>query len=141
MECISQMVHGHFVCLPHTSPHISLIHQQHLTRPTAYYCTPTATPVSWDFLSGLGAASSPTKGQPHIYYTGLDGGISEFLGSNVSTTDTDWAPQPGRNHIWAMADDVGADVSALGWRDQVSMGRLVQGILSDVVWTESFVRN
>jgi hypothetical protein len=64
-----------------------------------------------------------------------------FLGSNVGTTDTDWAPQPGRDHIWKMADDVGADVTAVGWRDRVSMRRLVQGMLSGVVWIESFVGN
>jgi hypothetical protein len=40
-----------------------------------------------------------------------------------------------------MADDVGADVTAVGWRDRVSMRRLVQGMLSGVVWIESFVGN
>jgi hypothetical protein len=73
-------------------------------------------------------------------------GSTSFLGSNVGMTDTDWAPQPGRNHTWAMADDLDADVSAVGWGDrvrfhQISRWKLVEGRLSSVAWTDSFMEN
>jgi hypothetical protein len=41
--------------------------------------------VSWNPLSGPDSANSVTTDQLHVYYTGLDLGIYEFLGSNVST--------------------------------------------------------
>lgn len=78
-------------------------------------------------------------------YTGLDLGVYEFLGLNASTTNTAWNSQPGRNHIWAQADYIGADIAAVGWSDQVRFyqqsgkSRMVQGSLSNITWTEAFV--
>ncbi|TVY56559.1 hypothetical protein LSUE1_G009886, partial [Lachnellula suecica] len=100
---------------------------------------------SWNPLSGLGAAYSSGQDQLHVYYTGLDTGVYEFLGNNASTMATVWNAQPGRNHIWAQADYVGADIAAVGWNDQVrfiqqqATERLVQGALSNTTWTEKFV--
>jgi hypothetical protein len=113
---------------------------------TAITVSPALVPV-WNPNSGLGAAYSATQDQLHVYFTGRDQGIYEFLGSNASqTTNTTWAPQPGRNHIWATADYVGADIAATGWKDQVrffqmTQGKLAQGALSGSSWTESFVGN
>jgi len=100
--------------------------------------------VSWNPTSGLAAAYSNSTDQIHVYYTGIDSGVYEFLGSNASTTNTTYAAQPGRNHIWATADYPGADISAVGWLDevrffQVAQGKMVQGILNHTIWTETFV--
>jgi hypothetical protein len=100
---------------------------------------------SWNPLSGLGAAYSASQDQLHVYYTGVDLGIYEFLGSNASrTTNTTWAPSPGRNHVWAEADYIGADISAVGWNSsvrfyQVKQGKMVEGSLVNKTWTEAFV--
>ena len=74
----------------------------------------------------------------------MDSGIYEFLGSNASTTSTNWEAQPERNRVWATADFPGLDITAVGWEDevrffQVEHGRLVQGSLNNTTWTESFV--
>jgi hypothetical protein len=101
--------------------------------------------TSWNPHSGLGAAYSSGQDQLHVYYTGLDSGVYEFLGNNASSTDTEWDSQPGRNHIWAEADYAGADIAAVGWSDQVRFFqqsdkvRMVQGALSNTTWTEAFV--
>ena len=82
--------------------------------------TETAYPVSsqrvtsWNPTSGLGAAYSHGQDQLHVYYTGLDLGIYEFLGGYTSLKNKTWLAQPGRNHIWAEADYVGADIAAVG---------------------------
>jgi CDP-diacylglycerol pyrophosphatase len=101
--------------------------------------------ISWNPNSGLGAAYSSGQDQLHVYYSGLDLGVYEFLGNNASSTNTTWNSQPGRNHIWAEADYVGADIAAVGWSDQVRFFqqsdklRVVQGSLSNTTWTEAFV--
>jgi hypothetical protein len=69
---------------------------------------------SWNPTSGLSAAYSLGQDQLHVYYTGLDQGIYEFLGGFVSNKNKTWLAQPGRNHIWATADYVGADITAVG---------------------------
>ncbi|KAH7419431.1 hypothetical protein BKA64DRAFT_16398 [Cadophora sp. MPI-SDFR-AT-0126] len=103
--------------------------------------------ASWNPRSGLGAAYTEVQDQLHVYYTGLDAGIYEFLGSGASqTTNTSWAPQPGHNHLWAAADFVGAPISAVGWADQarfyqVKEGDLAEGSLSNTTWTEAFIDN
>ncbi|KAH9216096.1 hypothetical protein DL95DRAFT_388101, partial [Leptodontidium sp. 2 PMI_412] len=102
---------------------------------------------NWNPRSGLGAAYTVSQDQLHVYYTGLDAGIYEFLGSGASKTiNTSWAPQPGRNHLWATADFVGAPISAVGWDDQarfyqVKRGNLAEGALKNTTWTEAFIEN
>lgn len=102
---------------------------------------------NWNPRSGLGAAYTLTQDQLHVYYTGLDSDIYEFLGSNASqTTNTSWASQPSHNHLWASADHVGAPITAVGWDDQarfyqVKAGYLAEGALSNATWTEAFIDN
>ncbi|PMD46119.1 hypothetical protein L207DRAFT_206113 [Hyaloscypha variabilis F] len=100
--------------------------------------------TTWNPTSGLGAAYSPGQDQLHVYYTGLDLGIYEFLGGYASLKNKTWLAQPGRNHIWAEADYVGADITAVGWLDQVrffqvAQNKMVEGSLNSSTWTESFV--
>ncbi|CZR56945.1 uncharacterized protein PAC_06834 [Phialocephala subalpina] len=106
----------------------------------------SASPFStWNPLSGLGAAYSVGQDQLHVYFTGTDTSIYEYVGNNASqTTNTKWINQPSRQRIWANADYAGADVTALGWTDQVrfwqvSQGKMVQGALNNATWTETFV--
>ncbi|KAH7342598.1 hypothetical protein BKA65DRAFT_478470 [Rhexocercosporidium sp. MPI-PUGE-AT-0058] len=101
----------------------------------------------WNPNSGLGAAYTEAQDQIHVYYTGLDLGIYEFLGSGASkSVNTTWAGQPGRNHLWATADFIGAPITAVGWDDQarfyqVKAGNLAEGHLSNMTWTEAFIDN
>ncbi|KAK0125574.1 hypothetical protein ONS96_009410 [Cadophora gregata f. sp. sojae] len=103
--------------------------------------------ASWNPRSGLGAAYTETHDQLRVYYTGIDAGIYEFLGSNVSrTTNTSWLAQPGHSHLWAPADFVGAPITAVGWGDQarfyqVKEGDLAEGSLDNTTWTEAFIDN
>ncbi|RDW68230.1 hypothetical protein BP5796_08887 [Coleophoma crateriformis] len=100
--------------------------------------------ASWNPLSGLATCYTKASDQIHVYYTGNDAGIYEFLGNNSSTNATQFAAQPGRNHLWAVADYPGADISAVGWSTearffQISQGKLAEGSLSNVTWSESIV--
>jgi hypothetical protein len=73
--------------------------------PLKHKLTEAATVVSsesvtyWNPRSGLAAAYSLGQDQLHVYYTGLDQGIYEFLAGYVSLQNKTWPAQPGRNHI------------------------------------------
>lgn len=104
----------------------------------------TALIASWNPLSGLGSSYTSTLDQLHVYYTGTDTKIYEFLQLNVSTTTGTWNAQSGHNHIWASADYIGEDITAVGWLDQVRFYQvngdsMVQGSLSGTIWTETFL--
>ncbi|CZT51972.1 uncharacterized protein RSE6_13203 [Rhynchosporium secalis] len=100
---------------------------------------------NWNPKSGLSAAYTKDQDQLHVYYTGLDGGIYEFLGFNASkATNAKWAAQPRRNHLWHTADHIGAPITAIGWNDQarfyqVKEGDLAEGHLDGQIWTEAFI--
>ncbi|KAJ5050568.1 uncharacterized protein L3040_002445 [Drepanopeziza brunnea f. sp. 'multigermtubi'] len=100
---------------------------------------------SWNPLSGLAAAYTVIQDQLHVYYTGLDKGIYEFIGSRASTTvNTAWDALPTRNSTWGEADIVGAPISAVGWDDQarfyqIMRGTLAENSLDNTTWTESFI--
>ncbi|KAI6245414.1 hypothetical protein HI914_06649 [Erysiphe necator] len=116
----------------------------------------TPRPVSntrvnnWNPHSGLGSAYRPSLDQLHVYYTGLDKGVYEFVLNGTSGSDG-WAgsnssfyPQPDGSRPWAEADYEGADISAIGWKDQVrffqpARGRMVMGELNNMTWGEIFV--
>ncbi|KAI1004487.1 hypothetical protein K3495_g3728 [Podosphaera aphanis] len=113
----------------------------------------TPRPVSnarvnnWNPYSGLGSAYRPALDQLHVYYTGLDKGVYEFVlnGTNTSNnSNTSFQPQPDGSRPWAEADYVGADITAIGWDDQLrffqpARGRLVMGELNNTNWGEIFV--
>ena len=67
-------------------------------------------------MSGLGAAYTRTVDETHVYYTGLDSGIYEFLGSGLNTPGKtlQWVTQPEQSTIWAPADYPAADIAAVG---------------------------
>ncbi|KAL2075455.1 hypothetical protein VTL71DRAFT_398 [Oculimacula yallundae] len=100
---------------------------------------------SWNPRSGLGAAYTKVQDQLHVYYTGTDAGIYEFLGSNASKTiNAKWAVQPGHNHLWHTADVIGGPIAAIGWADQARFyqlkeGALAEGHLNGTTWTEAFI--
>ncbi|RDW87943.1 hypothetical protein BP5796_03637 [Coleophoma crateriformis] len=101
--------------------------------------------LAWNPLAGLSACYTKTLDQLHVYYTAADLGIYEFLGSNVSTTNTTWGVRPGRNHVWSTADYPSADISAVGWRDQarffqLTQGKIIEGSLDNTTWTEAFIK-
>lgn len=100
----------------------------------------TARIKSWNPLSGIGAAFSSTQNQLHVYYTGLDSLIYEFVGSNASTTKS-YSAQPSNQREWTNADIVGGAITAVGWKDQVrffqqSQGVLIEGVLSNTTWSQ-----
>ncbi|KAL3426765.1 hypothetical protein PVAG01_00274 [Phlyctema vagabunda] len=93
-------------------------------------------------LSGLSACYSSIPDQIHVYYTGLDRNIYEFTSNKASTVSPEWVPQPITNSTWATADYIGADVTAVGWDDQVRFfqmneGKVFERILSNTTWTEA----
>ncbi|KAK6584873.1 hypothetical protein PZA11_003097 [Diplocarpon coronariae] len=100
---------------------------------------------SWNPLSGLAVSYTSKQDQLHVYYTGLDRGIYEFLGSRASQmTNTSWSTLPGRDPIWAEADVVGASLAAYGWNDQgrfyhIRNGRLAEASLVNRTWTQSSI--
>ncbi|KAG9234426.1 hypothetical protein BJ875DRAFT_441313 [Amylocarpus encephaloides] len=101
--------------------------------------------ASWNPTSGLGAAYRETPDQLHVYYTGLDSRVYEFIGSNASLeTNTSWAAQPQTQKTWATAELVGSDITAIGWDDQVrfyqkAKGRIAEGALQNTTWTQKFL--
>ncbi|RKF66858.1 hypothetical protein GcC1_108002 [Golovinomyces cichoracearum] len=106
--------------------------------------------TNWNPYSGLGSAYRPSLDQLHVYYTGLDKGVYEFVlngtsGSSGTTgSNSSFQPQPDGSRPWAEADYEGADITAIGWEDQVrffqpARGRLVMGELNDTTWGEIFV--
>lgn len=67
------------------------------------------------------------------------GGSYGWAGSTSS-----FHPQPDGSRPWAEADYEGADISAIGWKDQVrffqpARGRMVMGELNNMTWGEIFV--
>lgn len=106
--------------------------------------------TNWNPHSGLGSAYRPSLDQLHVYYTGLDKGVYEFV-LNGTGGSYGWAgstssfhPQPDGSRPWAEADYEGADISAIGWKDQVrffqpARGRMVMGELNNMTWGEIFV--
>lgn len=110
----------------------------------------TARPVSsarvanWNPYSGLGSAYRPSLDQLHVYFTGLDKGVYEFVLNGTTALNSTFQPQPDGSRPWAEADYEGADISAIGWKDQVrffqpARGRLVMGELNNTSWGEVFV--
>ncbi|PBP18204.1 hypothetical protein BUE80_DR011105 [Diplocarpon rosae] len=97
---------------------------------------------SWNPLSGLAASYTSKQDKLHVYYTGLDRGIYEFIGSKASQTgNTTWSPLPDHNPAWVEADTVGASIAAFGWNEQgrfyhVKNGNLVEAALANTTWSQ-----
>ncbi|CAD6506145.1 BgTH12-07075 [Blumeria graminis f. sp. triticale] len=119
----------------------TLQYQKHWTTPRP---VSNARVANWNPYSGFGSAYRPFSDQLHVYYTGLDKGIYEFVLNGTDATDTSFQPQPDGTRPWGEADYVGADITAVGWKDQIrffqpARGRLVMGELNDTTWGEVFV--
>ncbi|KUJ21719.1 uncharacterized protein LY89DRAFT_681140 [Mollisia scopiformis] len=100
---------------------------------------------AWNPFAGLGAAYSVGLDQLQVFFTGLDQRIYQYIGSNASqTTSTSWSQQPSSQRLWSNADYVGADITAVGWKNQIrffqiSQGKMAQGTLNNQTWSETFV--
>lgn len=100
---------------------------------------------SWTPLTGLAACYTLIQDQLHLFYSGADKGVYEFLGSKASTEiGTEWAALPAKNSFRFKADVPGAPISAVGWNDQarfyqIAQDKLAEGFLSLGTWTDSSI--
>jgi len=100
--------------------------------------------ANWNPTSSLASAFDPILDQIRLYYVGTNSKISEYTGSNASSTKTTWLVQPGTNEKWLASTDPTQQITAQALKNQVrwwqyGLTGLVEAALNGTTWVENRV--